>query len=136
MNEIEKLYENCGIKNYRIENWSGFVPDGWKIITDEKDANKVKEIVRDFTAEKQLELIKWLARKDYGNYAESLLISIRDGYNYLSVGITTDFGSEYFYEEKIFNSKQFDETLAGLINNLWQSLTEEERKQIADILKG
>ena len=88
-----------------------------------------------FTAEKQIELIKWLARKDYGNYAESLLISIRDGYNYLSVGITTDFGSECFYEDFTFDNKQFDEAIAGLINKLWNKLTDEERKQIKNILE-
>jgi hypothetical protein len=33
-------------------------------------------------------------------------------------------------------SENFEESLAGLINNLWQDLTEQERTEIADILKG
>ena len=88
-----------------------------------------------FTAEKQIELIKWLARKDYGDCAESLLISIRDGYNYLSVGITTDYGSECFYEDFTFDNKQFDEAIAGLINKLWKKLSEEEKQQVKGILE-
>ena len=121
MNEVEKMYENAGLEPvlfYDCESYNQKVEKGYL-----------------FTAEKQLELIKWLARKDYGYCAESLLISIRDGYNYLSVGITTEFGSECFYEDSTFDNKQFDEAIAGLINKLWKKLTEEERKQIKEILE-
>lgn len=103
MNEVEKMMQNANVK----KDWNS-TPYGGII-----------EYYPPFTAEKQLELIKWLAKKDYGIYAESLLISIRDGYNYLSVGITTGFGSEIFYEDFTFDNKQFDEAIAGLINKLW-----------------
>lgn len=128
MNEVEKMYRNSGIEecNRLLK------PCPFENECDGCEYNWYPE----FTAEKQLELIKWLARKDYGNYTESLLISIRDGYNYLSAGITTDFGSECFYENYTFDNKQFDEAVAGLINTLWNKLTEEERKQIKNILES
>lgn len=126
MSEIEKMYENAGIeKECNCTNYDS------RCFQDCTKCEKYPP----FTAEKQLELIKLLARKDYGNYAESLLISIRDDYNYLSVGITTDFGSECFYEDFTFDNKQFDEAIAGLINKLWQDLTDKEKEQIKEILK-
>jgi hypothetical protein len=33
-------------------------------------------------------------------------------------------------------SEKFDEGLAQMINELWQDLTEQERTQIAEILRG
>jgi hypothetical protein len=76
-----------------------------------------------FTAEKQLELIKWLGKN-------------KNGFGFLimtqkSSSCHCDFNSEWF--EKDFYAEDFDNTLAGLINNLWQDLTE-ERKQIKEIL--
>lgn len=130
MNEVEKMYTNANIKICKRKQ--GFT---LKDCTDRNCKDCGYFSMPPFTAEKQLELIKWLARKDYGYCAESLLISIRDGYNYLSVGITTEFGSECFYEDSTFDNKQFDEAIAGLINKLWKKLTEEERKQIKEILE-
>ena len=74
-----------------------------------------------FTAEKQLELIKWLADTD--NYIKEIcrMIDTR----------------KYFIEticENISMANNFEEALAGLINKLWQDLTDEERKQIKEIL--
>lgn len=68
-----------------------------------------------FTAEKQLELIRKL-----GN----INIDIDNGY-YMS--------SEILEVEA--HCDTFEETLAEFVNNLWQDLTEEERKQIRGILE-
>jgi hypothetical protein len=40
-----------------------------------------------------------------------------------------------FYYQNGASGDNFEESLAGLINNLWQDLTEEERKQIRGILE-
>lgn len=90
MNEVEKMYRNCNIKKYRLLD---------------RD-NKLKWVYPPFTAEKQLELIKWLI-------VHSFHICLED--------------------ELIVSA--FEDSLANLINNLWQYLTEEERKQIKNILE-
>lgn len=81
-----------------------------EIIFIEGDISK-KEII--FTAEKQLELIKLIAnRKGYPDY-------------------------EYFGNlfDDYIQLRELDEALAQLVNYLWQDLTEEEKKQIKEILE-
>lgn len=127
MSEIEKMYENCNIKPKQegycdwdsdcpypdiIDNGCGDECPYWKYENEAK--------YPPFTAEKQLELIKWLIREKYliGRYIESYY--------------------ELFTNSMIsYNSKNecFEKSLAGLINNLWQDLAEEERKQIKEILE-
>lgn len=120
MSEVKKLYELVGIENYSIKGWTGFVPNKYKIIADDDD--NVIDIVLDFTAEKQLELIKWLCDTDYYITEFCRLIDTREYY------IETDY--------KHFQSSSFEETLAGLVNKLWQDLTEQERTEIRSILNG
>ena len=81
MSEITKLYENAGIEVPAVR-LKIFKDDNGKIYTQPP-----------FTAEKQLELIKWLGAEDFEN------------------------------------------ALAGLINSLWQDLTEEEKQQVKGILE-
>lgn len=71
-----------------------------------------------FTATKQLELIKWLA---------SRILAIRIG----------RFKGKYYFGDGNFNSNEnnFEEALATRINDLWNILSEEERKQIKEILE-
>ena len=104
MSEVEKLYKNAGV---------GYL----MYVVDTNPPVEYPQI--DFTAEKQLELIKWLIREKYliGRYIESYY--------------------ELFTNSMIsYNSKNecFEKSLAGLINNLWQDLTEEEQEQIRRIL--
>ena len=97
MTEIEKMYKNAGVEP--IYPYTKCYPE--------------------FTAEKQLELIKWLMKYDeiHGDYGD-------DEYGFS----TLNYSGKY--------KKDFEESLASVINNeLWQSLTEEERKQIKEILK-
>lgn len=114
MNEIEKLYENAGVEPvlfYDCESYNQKVEKGYL-----------------FTAEKQLELIKWLGELD--------LIEIMR-----TVGEEKDWiiSSRYDISEGIYHfvsrNKSFDNALAILINNLWQNLTEEEKEQIRGILE-
>lgn len=96
MNEIEKLYENAGIEP--IYPYTKCYPD--------------------FTAEKQLELIKWLG--------------IRDEFNFYQNKITKDW---IFYDhEKDATHYSFELGLASWVNYIWQDLTEEEKEQVRGIL--
>ena len=95
MNEITKLFENAGIK----------VPTArLKIL---KDDNGEIYTQPPFSAEKQIELIKWLSKRQINSYP---LI-----HGWINEG--------------------FEEKLASCINNLWQDLTEEEKQQIKEILE-
>lgn len=128
MSEITKLY-----KNAKIEPEINYVCDkepckksSLKCCADIGCSHlyDIREDYPDFTAEKQIELIKWLCQKTYRNYIH--IRYERDINNWKiecnMVGIR-EFGN-------------FDECFAGLINNLWQDLTEQERTKIAEILKG
>ena len=113
MNEIEQLYKNAGVEDKNINNQLY------------KDLNYPQ-----FNAKKQLELIKLLAQ------IEDVLItyySCDKEYNirYCVAG---------WYDGSVsgikdITSNTVEEALAGLVNSLWQSLTEEERKQIRNVLK-
>lgn len=106
MSEVEKLY-----KNARVSCKPNYVYNKAPILSGLE--------YPPFTAEKQLELIKWLIREKYliGRYIDSYY--------------------ELFTNSMIsYNSKNeyFEKSLAGLINNLWQDLTEEEKQEIKRIL--
>ena len=141
MSEIEKLYENAGLSNIWVERYN----DGYyeheirynsykEMINNMMKANdwtltEAQEVAKKecrkeyppFTAEKQLELIKWAARKQ-----PKVEIGWSPAYGYW-VENQTD--TRYYFGD------QFDNALVSLINYLWQDLTEEERKQIKEILE-
>ena len=73
-----------------------------------------------FTAEKQIELIKWLIQK-----YKTILIEHKLNLFYINI--------RDIYTGKVHI--EFDETIAGLINNIWQDLTEEEKQQVKGILE-
>ena len=114
MTEIEKMYENAGIKKCN----RCLLPCPFENECEDCEYN----LYPDFTAEKQLELIKWLCQKTYRNYIH--IRYERDINNWKiecnMVGIR-EFGN-------------FDECFAGLINSLWQSLTDQEKEEIRRIL--
>lgn len=142
MNEIEKMYENANVEKEVIKGcydyYSKLGIDIWKE-NDCRGKNcdtckKDKSIKRypPFTSEKQLKLIKWLAinKEDFGVHYRDY----DDEYRWVC-------GCEFEVEVyRIFNEDEtFEESLAGLINMLWQnkifSLTAEEKQQIKEILK-
>lgn len=102
MSEIEKMYARAMIKPLSITVCG----------VDEQIINYPP-----FTAEKQIELIKWLSSK-YGIY-------IVDKY---SIGFGTCIGDFCIKEN-------FEEALAESINSLWQNLTSEEKQQVKGILE-
>lgn len=105
MSEIEQMYEKVGVK----KGWNSTPYGG------------IEEYYPQFTAEKQIELIKWLIDTDYFITEFYRLIYTREYY------IKTNY--------KHFQSSSFEESLAGLINSLWQSLTPEEKQQVKGILE-
>lgn len=109
MSEIEKLYENANVE----KEWKPLPYGG------------IDEFYPPFTAEKQIELIKWLAkRQDFGlNYYPNSKMWVAQ----------TQFSWEFY--SKTYEHKEFKQALAGLINNLWQDLTDTEKAEIKRILE-
>lgn len=119
MSEITKLYENAGIEpdiNYVCDK----DPCEKHSVNCQECSHiyDTREDYPDFTAEKQLELIKWLMKHDeiHGEY--------NDGYGFS----TLNYSGKY--------KKDFEESLASVINNeIWQVLTPEEKQQVKGILE-
>lgn len=141
MNEIEKLYENVGIKplptcnncNMLDEYWSnGTYCSTCKCDKDNDECGMTDYIYPPFTAEKQLELIKWLMKEEKVLQIE--LCSIEDDFCFSRVTpCDTNINSNYV---SFGRARKFEEALADLINDIWQDLTEEEKEQIRGILNG
>ena len=109
MNEITKMYDNVGI-----------APKKCSECDNNMDCGFGKDCYIPFTAEKQIELIKWLSKKQY-----VYIIMSADKEYYLCAD--NSFISGY--------NKQFDKALAMFVNAYWQDLTEEEKQQVKGILK-
>lgn len=125
-NEITKLYELAGVeqKEYGDCSWDCDCPyvDCEDIHCDNTCPYWKIERVEypPFTAEKQIELIKWLAEwQDFYSIKDIEFNRFR-----FMCGMHT---SEYL--------KTFEETLANLVNILWEFLEDEQREQIREILK-
>ena len=124
MNEVEKMYENCNIKPKQKGycDWDSNCPYPHHKCDDECPYWKYEDEAKypPFTAEKQIELIKWLIQK-----YKIMLIEYKLNLFYIHI---RDIYTGKFHIE-------LDETIAGLINNLWQDLTDAEKVQIKNILE-
>lgn len=123
MSEIDKLYENANIK---AKEYCDRDSDACMTCCPEwenrQDCWKYKSVMPPFTAEKQLELIKWLIQE----------VDHLELWNFGGKEETFDFD----LGEINAKGATFEETLASLINNLWQSITDVELKeQIKEILE-
>lgn len=101
MSEIEKMYENA-----RIEKTKGdclFYP--LDVHTCGRSYDECLYYYPPFTAEKQIELIKWMIKTNHRYFIQ-----------YISVD-------------------NFSETIASIFNSYWQSLTPEEKQQVKGILE-
>ena len=116
MNEVERLYSLAGVEKEfeqpaECRKNPYITCDGCMLYDNGKCLNK--KDYPPFTADKQIELIKWIAnRKGYPDY-------------------------EYFGNlfDDYIQLREFDEALAQLINDLWQYLTADEQNEIKNILK-
>lgn len=124
MSEIEKMYENAGVKKEVISCPAEYY--GYNCTRNnlgDEDCTCYGRCYPPFTAEKQIELIKWLIQKDFSD-EHIIQSSFEKTYYYCS------FNQE---NQKAFT--KFEEALAYVLNYLWQSLLEEEKQQIKEILK-
>lgn len=118
MNEVEKLYSLAGCKKIFCDCTKCKKTDC--IWGDMDQDTCVTLTYSPFTAEKQIELIKWLARKDC-----MYRLTYERDFLWCS---QLEWQSSFCYES-------FEESLANLINTIWQYLTKEERQQIKEILE-
>lgn len=109
---IQKLYEVAGIEKEPIYSGSRLYNP---VITGYD--------YPPFTAEKQLELIKWLGKRK--DFALSCYNQIWEA--------ETDFCWEYY--ETSSKHEHFDQALAGLILQLWDGLSSEHREEVRGILQ-
>ena len=128
MSEIEKMYMLAKVKNkYCCKSSQCIVTNPYP-----EWCNKCESLIikyPDFTAEKQLSLIKWLGELDM----LEIMRTTRDDKAWI---INSEYGMSGNVYEHTSRMKSFEEALAGLINSLWQELTDQERTEIAEILKG
>jgi hypothetical protein len=109
MSEIEKLYELAGVEpiNFAKQGAIDFTN------TIEIDGKRYP----DFTAEKQLEIAKFLLKK-------AVYYDVKDDKYW------------FYYEEcESAGYKPFDEAIAHFINKLWTDMPEEEKQQVKGILE-
>lgn len=112
MTEIEKMFENAGFIKKQCKDYSCIVCE----------QNNNCEKYPPFTAEKQLELIKWLSRNKKLFIRESSF----SGNYYMEVTYNRGNGVD---------NPKFESCLASLINDIWQSLTDQEKEEIRRILE-
>ena len=114
MSEIEKMYENAGIKKWLYCNICNAQEYGLGLCAE----TNCEPFYPPFTAKKQLNIIKFLGKiRDFhtcGRYCSAL-------------------DSEGDSVESL--QDKFEESLAGVINKLWTDMSQEEKQQIKEILK-
>lgn len=127
MNEVEKMYRNANIEplgNTDLREMKILV-DG-KVFVEGKDLpNNYYNIYPPFTAEKQIRIIEWLGNNKAFFDADGTIFSCITNHKDKN-------GVVKGYEGK---GNSVDSCLAGLINNLWQDLTDAEKAQIRNILE-
>ena len=125
MKEVEKMYKNAGIAkigNKKCTPAEFLDCQNYCFISENNKCDKYSYGYPPFTAEKQLELIKWLIQ-----YVGEFYVS------FTAFGTLKDW--EMLYDLKFsVHRNSFEECLAGFINSLWQDLTSEEKEQIRRIL--
>lgn len=145
MNEIEKMYENIGIKKEVIPcpaKYYGYgcTRNNW----DDEDCSCDIEGYPPFTAEKQIAILMFILNK-FGDIGFQKMYSIRGNDENTRKDFikclcdceheTFDSRPVDFYYQNGASGDNFEESLAGLINNLWQDLTEAEKQQVRGILE-
>ena len=118
MSEIEKMMQNANIKQNRMCEWTCKDNDFCNAKCEHYESTQL--YYPPFTAEKQIELIKFILGK--GVYYDT----------------DKDYKEFWFhYTDDIENAdyKPFEEAVCEFINVAWQDLTEEEKQQVKGILE-
>ena len=134
MNEVEKMYKNCNIKPKQKGycDWDSNCPYPHHKCNDECPYWKYEDEVKypPFTAEKQIELIKFLGSISYVEVVE-----IRFFENDWCISIVYPDETKCFDYVETGRCKVFELALAELLVELWQNLTEAEQNEIKRILE-
>lgn len=138
MNEITKLYENARIKptknwqsclNCKLKTETRYDEWGEEYLTCDRlerpeECSDAKEYYPIFTAEKQLAVFKMLCIR----YLEVSQHIEENGDLCFGIKATVgDYATAF--------DKDFAECLASFVNQLWHSLTPEQKQQVKGILK-
>ena len=129
MSEIEKMYKNAGVDYEERYNNCTLNKEGeckLKCSCDICKYSEEKYIYPPFTAEKQIELIKFITS-----------LGVCEIENWNDKGFHFAIKRERIYPTMFLSLSNINlqETLADVINNLWQDLTEEEKQQVKGILE-
>lgn len=111
MSEIEKLYINANVEKE------------WKLLP----YGDIEEYYPEFTAKKQLSLIKWLAYEMHITIGKGLPWGQYDD-NWWTITSKKGYSG--------MNAYKLEEALAQIVNAMWQDLTDTEKAQIKEILNG
>ena len=120
MSEIEKMYENAGVLKECLAPC--YINKTWRKTHDCPNCDN-RENYPPFTAEKQISLIKFLMKQEDFSWTIA------------QQGKDTEYVFYVSYEFGSGDFKEFTEALAGIINDIWQDLTEEEKQQVKGILE-
>ena len=123
MSEVEKLYSLAGVekKEYGYCDWDSNCPYPHHKCNNECPYWKIKKVdFPPFTAEKQIEIIKWLLDK-----TDLYLHRHKTDFTY-SIASGSYAVNKY---------KDFKESIAEFMNIIWQDLTSAEQNEIRRILK-
>ena len=149
MSEIEKMYENAGCTNMWVQRYNdGYYEhehhynsykeminrmmkiNDWTLTEAQETAKKeCSKELPPFTAEKQIKLIKWLGCRRH------IDINIYNIKGCTVYDISNDYDCITDEHKFMFDSSTFENALAGLINQVYYSLTEEEKQQVKGILE-
>ena len=130
MSEIEKMYMRCKIKKQQTCSHSDTCYNG---SLDECEGCNAYQYPP-FTAEKQIELIKWLGKLD-GKLEITCTYNKEKFIFYFYFNRKTDKNPDPKYPYSNFLNEDIEILIASLINSLWQDLTEEEKQQVKGILE-
>ena len=133
MSEITKLYENAEITPKRCSECDNNMDCGFG-----------KDCYPPFTAEKQIAILMFILNK-FGDIGFQKMYSIRGNDESTRKDFikclcdceheTFDSRPVDFYYQNSASGDNLEESLVGLINTLWQSLTSEEKQQVKGILE-
>ena len=146
MSEIEKMYKNAGCTNMWVQRYN----DGY--YEHEHHYNSYKEMIsrmmkaNDWTLTETQEVAKKECKKERPPFIAEKQLELIKFITSLGVCEIENWGDKGFHfaikRERIYptmflslSNINFEETIADIVNNLWQDLTSEEKQQVKGILE-